>query len=62
MNSRDGWHHPPGSNLIAWSKRALASPLVYLQPGDGPSVFQNLHYRRLLENAVRWVAAEARSV
>jgi type 1 glutamine amidotransferase len=56
MNSRDRWNHPPGSNLIAWTKRALNSPLVYLQPGDGPSAFENPHYRRLLENAIRWVA------
>ena len=60
MNCRDGWNHPPGSNLIAWSKRVLRSPLVYLQPGDGPSAFENPHYRRLLENAIRWAAAETR--
>jgi type 1 glutamine amidotransferase len=59
MNCRDGWDHPPGSNLIAWSKWALASPLVYLQPGDGPSAFENPHYRRLLENAIRWVVTQA---
>src|SRR5262249_19732216 len=50
MYSRDGWEHPPGSNLIGWTKRALNSPLVYLQPGDGPSAFENANYRRLLEN------------
>jgi uncharacterized protein len=55
--SREGWNHPPGSNLIGWTKRALASPLVYLQPGDGPTAFDKPHYRRLLENAVRWAAA-----
>jgi uncharacterized protein len=57
MNCRDGWNHPPTSSLIGWSKRALNSPLVYLQPGDGPCVFANRHYRLLLENAIRWVIA-----
>jgi uncharacterized protein len=57
MNCREGWEHPPGSNLIGWTKRALASQLVYLQPGDGPGAFENPHYRRLLENAVRWAAS-----
>jgi uncharacterized protein len=57
MNCRDGWEHPPGSSLIGWTKRALASQLVYLQPGDGPSAFENLHFRRLLENAIRWTAS-----
>lgn len=57
MNCRDGWNHPPASNLIGWSRYALNSPMVYLQPGDGPSAFANPHYRLLLENAIRWVVA-----
>jgi len=32
---------------------------VYLQPGDGESAYANPHYRRLLENAIRWVVSEA---
>lgn len=56
MYSREGWHHPPGSNLVGWAKQALNSRLVYLQPGDGPSAYDNPHYRRLVENAIRWVA------
>jgi hypothetical protein len=56
MFSNDGWRHPPGSNLIGWAKQALAARLVYLQPGDGPSAYDNPHYRRLVENAIRWVA------
>lgn len=58
MNCRENWAHPPGSNLIGWTRRSLNSPLVYLQPGDGPSAFDNPHYRRLLENSIRWVAGE----
>ncbi|MFM5885609.1 MAG: ThuA domain-containing protein [Novosphingobium sp.] len=56
MHAREGWDHPPGSNLIGWARHALASRLVYLQPGDGPSAYDNPHYRRLVENAIRWVA------
>lgn len=51
--------HPPGSNLLGWAKSAGASPLVYLQPGDGPSTFQHPSYRRLLANAMAWVASPA---
>lgn len=58
MFSNVGWSHPRGSNLIGWTKRALNSRLVYLQPGDGPETYDNPHYRRLLLNAIRWVAAE----
>ncbi|WP_062344654.1 ThuA domain-containing protein [Novosphingobium sp. CCH12-A3] len=57
MFSREGWDHPPGSNLVGWTRQALNSRLVYLQPGDGPSAYDNPHYRRLVENAIRWVAS-----
>lgn len=55
MHDREGWEHPPGSNLIGWTRQVLNSRLVYLQPGDGPETYANPHYRRLVENAVRWV-------
>ena len=56
MNDREGWNHPPGSNLIGWTRKALESSVVYLQPGDGPSAYDNPHYRRLVENSIRWLA------
>lgn len=56
MHCRDGWNHSPASNLVGWAKQALNSRLVYLQPGDGPSAYESPHYRRLVENAIRWVA------
>lgn len=57
MYDNDGWAHPRGSRLIGWAKRAINSRLVYLQPGDGPSAYDNPDYRRLVRNAMRWVAA-----
>ncbi len=57
MFSNEGWRHADGSNLIGWTKRARNSPLVYLQPGDGPSTYEDANYRRLLENAIRWAAS-----
>jgi type 1 glutamine amidotransferase len=57
MFDNAGWSHPPGSNLIGWTKKAGNSPLVYLQPGDDRTTYDNPVYRRLVENAVRWVAA-----
>lgn len=56
LHARDGWDHPPGSDLIGWAKDVANSRLVYLQPGDGASVYENPHYRRLVENAIRWTA------
>lgn len=57
MFSNEGWEHPPGSDLIGWVKKAKASPLVYLQPGDDQVTYDNPVYRRLVENALRWVAS-----
>ena len=58
MFCNDGWSHADGSNLVGWTKRARNSPLVYLQPGDGPPTYADPHYRRLIENAIRWVASD----
>lgn len=51
------WEHPPASDLIGWAKTAGRSPVVYLQPGDGPETFANPQFRRLLGNAIDWVAS-----
>ena len=59
MFSNDGWVHPAGSNLIGWTKRAINSPLVYLQPGDGLETYTNPHFRRIARNAIHWVASDA---
>lgn len=55
------WSHPPGSDLIVWANACGASPIVVSDVGDGPPAYDNPAYRRLIENALRWVAsAEAR--
>jgi hypothetical protein len=56
MYARDGWHHPPGSPLAAWTHRVEQSTVVYIQPGDGPGAFSDETYRRLLANAITWAA------
>jgi uncharacterized protein len=57
MFSNEGWSHDEGSNLVGWCKRARKAPLVYLQPGDGPATYADANYRRLIANAIRWVAS-----
>lgn len=58
LYSNEGWSHPDASSLIGWVKRARRSPLVYLQPGDGPETYADTNYRRLIANAIRWVASD----
>lgn len=57
MNSNEGWQHDAGSNLLGWVKSYRNSPIVYLQLGDDAAVYQNPNFRRLLHNALRWVAS-----
>lgn len=55
------WSHPEGSDLLVWANAAGASPVVASDLGDGPAAFGNPQFRKLLGNALRWVAsAEAR--
>ncbi len=62
MYDNDGWHRPSGTDLICWAKRAGNSPVVYIQPGDGVSAYDNPHWRQLVRNAIDWVVSpEARA-
>jgi type 1 glutamine amidotransferase len=56
MFDNDGWHHPSGSPLVAWTKPARNAALVYLQFGDGPAAYANPHVRHILANALDFVA------
>lgn len=56
-NENEGWHHPPGTDLVAWVKHAGRSPVAYLQFGDGPQTYADPNYRRVLANAIRWAAS-----
>ena len=49
--------HPPASDLIAWATVAERSPVVYVQPGDSAATFAHESYRRLVPNALAWVAS-----
>jgi len=53
------WQHPAASDLIGWAKSAGRSPVVYLQPGDGPDTLGLPAYRRLVANALEWVSSAA---
>ena len=59
MHCNDDWPHPEGTSLVGWVKHYRNSPIVYLQPGDGPTAYSDPNYRRLLANALRWAASDA---
>ena len=43
---------------VAWVKQYGKSRVFYLMFGHGPSAWENPNYRRMLSNAIRWVAAK----
>ena len=59
MFSNEGWEHEPGHDLVAWARREGASPLVTFLGGDDPVAYENAGFRRVVENAIRWVASPA---
>ena len=59
--SNTDWHHPPASAAVAWTHTQEKSTIVYLQPGDGPEAFENLTYRLLIRNAIKWLATQKSS-
>ena len=58
MYERGDWTHPPTPNLVVWAKNYRNSPIVYVQAGDVPTSYNNPNYRRLLANAIKWVASD----
>lgn len=56
-NSNDGWAHPHGSDLVAWTKNASNSPVAYIQFGDGSVTYADPNYRRVVDNAIRWAGS-----
>jgi type 1 glutamine amidotransferase len=48
--------HPKSGKPLAWYRTEKNSRVVYLQLGHGPSAFNNLNYRKLLAQSIRWTA------
>lgn len=55
-DSNAGWSHPPGSDLVAWTRREGPSRIAYIQFGDGPQTYADSNYRRIVHNAIHWAA------
>jgi uncharacterized protein len=48
--------HPKSGNPLAWVRQEGKSRVVYIQPGNGPEIFADPNYRRLIEQSLRWAA------
>jgi len=47
--------HPASGDVIGWTYVYGKSPIIYIQPGHNHMAFKNPNYRRLVEQAVKWV-------
>lgn len=47
---------PTSGKTIAWARNYEAARVVYIQLGHDEKAYENPQYRRLLSNAIRWVA------
>ena len=50
--------NPENDKLLGWVHTCGKSPVVYLQPGHGPSTYKDPNYRRLVAQSIRWVAGQ----
>lgn len=50
--------NPENDKLLGWTHVCGKSPVVYIQPGHGPSAYKHPSYRQLVAQAIRWVAGQ----
>jgi len=48
--------HPESEPVIGWENHFNASIIIYLQPGHGPQTYRSEDYRKLVSNAIRYLA------
>jgi type 1 glutamine amidotransferase len=51
--------HPRADRVLGWAHRYERARIVYLQPGHAPAVYEHASYRRLVRQAVHWVAGRS---
>ena len=50
--------HPQSDPLVVWANKYKDSRIIYIQPGHGPQIFSDPNYRKLLQQAIRWVNSD----
>ncbi len=52
--------HPKSMRYVAWINHYGNSDVIYIQLGHGPSGYTNPNYRKLIQQAIEWSAAQSR--
>lgn len=50
--------HELSDPCVAWAKRYGKAKVVFIQLGHGATAYNNPHFRKLVQNAIRWVASK----
>ena len=48
-------NHPESTPLVGWANSYKNSRIIFIQPGHGPQIFADPNYRKMLQQAIRWV-------
>jgi uncharacterized protein len=47
--------HPKSGKPLAWARTEKNSRVVFIQLGHGPEAFEDLNYRKIVAQSIRWV-------
>lgn len=53
--------HPKSTSVIGWENRFNASSIIYLQPGHDKNTYESEDYRRLIEQAIKYLDGKKES-
>ena len=51
--------HPKSMRYLAWINHYGKSDVIYIQLGHGPSGYSNPNYRKLVRQAIEWLAKQS---
>jgi len=54
--------HPKSMDIVAWENKYNASTILYIQPGHDRRTFVEDDYRKLLEQAIKYLAKSYKSI
>jgi type 1 glutamine amidotransferase len=49
-------NHPESSPIIAWENKYNQSVILYIQPGHGKEVYENILYQKLIARSLKYLA------
>src|SRR5690606_3043744 len=54
-------NHPKSTSVIGWENQFNKSSIIYLQPGHDKNSYESVHYRKLVEQAIKYLERRNKS-